>query len=78
MVVDPKSPANDRRHASAGPELPPEAIGFGAPRQELGQMSQLVGSQAAGRTRVPTRPQGLGAALSGTRHLLADGPLADA
>jgi hypothetical protein len=78
VVTDPKSPADDRRHASAGPELPPEAIGFGAPMQERRQMSPLFGGQAAGRTGVPTSLQGLGAARAGTLHPLADGPLADA
>jgi hypothetical protein len=59
MVADPKFPADDRRHASAGPELPPEAIGFGAPMQELGQTGQRLGGQAASSPGVPTRPQGL-------------------
>jgi hypothetical protein len=78
VVADPKSPANDRCHASAGPELPPEAAGFGAPMRELGQINQLFGGQEAGSTGVPTRLQGLGATLAAMRHPLADGPLADA
>jgi hypothetical protein len=76
--ADPQVPADERRHAAAGPERPPAAIGFGAPMQELGQMSQLFGGQAAGSTGVPTSLQGLGATRAGTRHPWADGPLADA
>jgi hypothetical protein len=78
MVADTKLQANDRGHTSASPDLPAEAIGFGAPLQKIGQTRQLFGGEAAGSTEVPTRPQGFGAALSGARHPPADGPFADA
>ena len=78
MVADTKRQANDHRHASAGPDLPAETIGFGASMQKIGQTRQLFGGEAAGSTGVSTRPQGFGAALSGACHPPADGPFADA
>jgi hypothetical protein len=63
---------------AAGPELPPEAVRFGATREEFGQLGELCGGEprrSSGRRPATER---LGAALSGACHPLADGPLADA
>ena len=48
MVGDAKLQANDGGDPSAGPELAPEAIGFGTTVQEVGQARELLGGQAAG------------------------------
>ena len=56
MVGDAKFQVDHRGDPSAGPDLPPEAIGFGAPVQQVGQMSQLLGRQAAGSAGMGAMP----------------------
>ncbi len=78
MVGEAKFQVDHRGDPSAGPDLPPEAIGFGATVQQVGQAGELCGREPArgpGRRAVA---QGVGTLLAGTLHPLADGPLAHA
>lgn len=43
VVPDAERQLNEGGDPAAGPDLPPEAIGFGPVVQQLGQTSQLVG-----------------------------------
>jgi hypothetical protein len=62
---------------ATGPELAPEAIGFRAALQIVGQASELFGRQAARGPRWSPMAEGLRTALAGTPHPLADGRFAD-
>jgi hypothetical protein len=70
--------ATDHGEASAGPDLAPEASGFGPTGQELGEAGQRLGGQSAVSTRRWPRAKGLGASFAGAPHPRADGPLGDA
>ena len=78
MVGDAKLQANHRGDPATGPDVSPEAIGFGPRVQERGQPRQLVDGQPVGSTGAGTLPEGLRAPLAGTRDPLADSPFADA
>src|SRR5919197_4836439 len=78
VVRDAECQVNDGGDTAAGPDLSPEAIGFGPALQQLWQTSQLLGRQAAGSGRVRTMPQGFWSLAAGARHPLAERSLADA
>jgi hypothetical protein len=78
MIGDAKLQLNHRADPSTGPDLPPEAIGFGAPVQQVEQMRQLFGGQATGSAGMGAMPQGFWSPVPGALHPLADGPFADA
>jgi hypothetical protein len=63
---------------ATGPDLPPEAIGFGAAVQQRGQARELVGGQPAQRARGRPMARGLWAACACAPHPLADSGFADA
>lgn len=78
MVGDAKLQGDDRGDSATGPHLAAEAIGFGAPVQQLGQTGKLAGGQPAHRSRRWPVVEGLRPALAGAFQPLADGPFADA
>ena len=78
VVPDAEGQLNDGSDTAAGPDLPPEAIGFGPTVHQLGQTSQLFGRDAAGSATVGSMSQRLWSPVAGARHPLADRPLADA
>jgi hypothetical protein len=73
-----KFQADDYSEASGGPDLAPDAIGFGAAGQELGQAGQLCDGQPGASTRRWPMAKGLGTSRAGALHPLADGPLGEA
>jgi hypothetical protein len=78
MVGDATFEVDHRGDPSTGPNLPSKAVGFGPTVQERGQTGQLCGGQPAGSTGAGAVPEGFRSLLAGTRHPLADSPLADA
>jgi hypothetical protein len=78
MVGHTKLQVNHRSDPAAGPDLPPEATGFGAPMQQVGQTSQLGGGQAPGSAGMGAMPQGRWSPVPGALHPLADRSFADA
>jgi hypothetical protein len=78
MVGDAECELNHGGNPAAGPELSPEAIGFGTAVQQPRQLGQLVGSQSARSAGGWTGSEGLRSPLPGARHPLTDGPRADA
>jgi hypothetical protein len=78
MIGDAKLQLNHGGDPSTGPDLPSKAVGFGSTVQERGQTGQLCGGQPAGSTGAGAVPEGFRSLLAGTRHPLADSPLADA
>jgi hypothetical protein len=78
MVGDAKFRAHHDRHAPARPDLPAEAIRFGATAQQLGQVCELCGSQATWGTGRWAVPESVRASSASALHPLADRPLADA
>ncbi|MDQ3830496.1 MAG: hypothetical protein M3361_14580 [Candidatus Tectomicrobia bacterium] len=78
MIPDTKLQGHDGSNSAAGPELPPEAIGFGALVQERGQASELCGRHPPGRPRGWAMTEGIWSPLASTCQPLADGPCADA
>jgi hypothetical protein len=51
MVDGGKIQLNQGGNATAGPKLPPEAVGFGAMPQRFGQLRELFGGQPPRGTR---------------------------
>jgi hypothetical protein len=76
-IRDAKLQTNHGGDASARPELPSEAVGFGALVQHSGQAGKLLVGQPARGPRWWPAPEGLRAPLPGSRHPLADGRFAD-
>ena len=66
-----------RGNPAAGPDLPPEAIRFGAPVQQVGQTHQRFRGSATGSARMGAMPQGVWSPVSGALQPLADRPFAD-
>ena len=77
VIDNAKCPTDHLRHALPGPHLAAEAIGLGATAQQVGQMRQQVGSQAAGRAGRRAMAEGLRAVLPCPFQPLADGGGAD-
>ena len=77
MIPDAKFQLHHGGDPATGPELAPEAIGFGAALQIVGQARELFDRQAARGPRGSPMAEGLRTALAGTPHPLADGRFAD-
>jgi hypothetical protein len=78
VVREAECQLNDGGDPAAGPALPPEALGFGPTGQQLGQMGQRFGCQAAGSARAGTMSQGGWSLVAGACHPRADRAFADA
>jgi hypothetical protein len=78
MIGDAKLQVHHGGDPATGPDLPPEAIGFGAAVQQRGQARELVGGQSARSARGWPMAQGLGTAVACAPHPLADRSFADA
>jgi hypothetical protein len=72
VIEHAKLDTDHRRHARPGPHLATEAIGLGAPVQQVRPTGQLVGSQAAGGAGRGLMAQRLRATHAGSLHPLAD------
>lgn len=68
---------NHRGNPAAGPDLPAEAIGFGASVPKVGQTSQLCGGSAAGNPRMGAMPQGFRSPVASALQPLADRSFAE-
>jgi hypothetical protein len=78
MIRDAKFRMNDGGDASARPERPSEAMGFGAVLQQGRQAGELVGGQSSRGTGTWTVAEGLRTTLLASLHPLTDRALADA
>ena len=77
MIRDAKLRMHDGGNASARPERPPAAVGFGALLQQDRQAGELVGGQSSRGTGWGRVPEGFRSFLSSARHPLAERALAD-
>jgi hypothetical protein len=77
MVRDAKGELNHGSDPTAGPQLPPETIGFGTALQQGRQLSELLGSQSPRGAGWGAVAEGVGSPFTGTLHPLTDGPFAD-
>jgi hypothetical protein len=77
MRGDAKPQLNHGGDPATGPDLPPEAIGFGPVLQQRGQPSELLGGQPPGGTRWWSVPEGFRSARTAALHPLANGGFAD-
>jgi hypothetical protein len=48
VITDPEGPLDQRGDPRGAPDVAPEAVGFGAFRQECGELAALLGRQAGG------------------------------
>jgi hypothetical protein len=78
MVGNPIFELKHSGNPPAGPDVPPKAIGFGPPLQELGQAGELFGREPARGAGGWTVAQGIWAPLACTLHPLTDSAFADA
>ena len=78
MVGDAKFRAHHDRNAPARPDLPAEAIRFGATAQQLGQVCELRFGEPPRGPRRWAVPESVRASIASALHPLADRPLADA
>lgn len=77
MIAYAEGALDHDHHPRRGPDVAPEAIGFGTFRQEGGQVGALLGRQAMGGTRGDPAAQGLFASLPRPLQPLADRSLGD-
>ena len=77
MIGDTKFRSNDGRNSATCPQLPPEAIGFGAMLQQGRQAGELRIGQPAAGPRGWSMPEGFRATLSAALHPLTDRAFAD-
>jgi hypothetical protein len=77
VITDPEGPLDQRGDPRGGPDVATEAVGFGAFRQECGELAALLGRQAMGRTRGDAAAQGLFASFPRPFQPLADRSLGD-
>jgi hypothetical protein len=77
MIGDAKLRSNNGRNSATGPQLPPEAVGFGAMLQQGRQAGELRRGQPAAGPRGWSVAEGFRAPLSAALHPLADRSFAD-
>jgi hypothetical protein len=78
MVRDATREADHRGDAAPGPELAPEAIGFGASLQQRREVGAWLGGQPGRGTWGRPMAQRVRASVAGAFHPLTDSPFADA
>jgi hypothetical protein len=78
LVGDAECHSNHGGDSAPGPQLAPEAIGFGAWLQQGRQLGELCGAQSPRSARRWTVSERLQAPGAGVLHPLADSSLADA
>jgi hypothetical protein len=77
MIGDAKFRANNGRKPATGPQLPPEAVGFGAMPQQGRQAGELRIGQPAAGSRGWSMTEGFRATRSAALQPWADGAFAD-
>ena len=77
MIGDAEFRSNHGRNPATGPQLPPEAVGFGAMLKQGRQAGALRIGQPTAGTRSWSMAEGFRTALSATLHPLADRAFAD-
>ncbi len=78
MIGDAKCRANNGRNPATCPQLPPEALGFGAVLKQGRQAGELRSGQPTAGPRGWSMAEGFRTTLSATLHPLADRALAHA
>jgi hypothetical protein len=77
MIGDAKFRSNNGRNPATCPQLPPEALGFGAVLKQGRQAGELRIGQPTAGPRGWSMAEGFRTTLSATLHPLADRALAD-
>jgi hypothetical protein len=78
VVRDAKFRSKHSGNPTTSPELPSEAIGFGAALQQGGHAGELLGRQSAGSTGRRVLAESFWTTRTASLHPLADGALAHA